>query len=77
MEEPMSKPTEFDNYKNYKKRNKTNHLQKFETMPEGWCIDNTFGSPEYGYIPICNGKSLLNGGKKGLLQVLSRLKPIS
>ena len=28
----------------------------------------SFGSPEHGFIPICNGKSIVNGGKKGLLR---------
>ena len=42
-------------------------LQKYDDMPEGWRIDTSWGSPEHGYAPICNGKSMLNGGKKGLL----------
>jgi len=44
------------------------HLQRFEKMPEGWRYDTTFGSPVSGYAPICNGKSMLNGGRKGLLR---------
>jgi len=37
-------------------------------MPPGWRLDKTWGSPEHGWEPIHNGKSLLNGGKKGLLK---------
>jgi hypothetical protein len=61
------------------------HLQKFNEMPEGWKVDCTFGSPLTGYIPICNGKSLLNGGEKGLLrrkeemmsEVVNRIKIVA
>jgi len=45
------------------------HIERFENMPEGWKIDKSWGSPEAGWEPICNGKSVLNGGKKGLLKV--------
>ena len=31
-------------------------------------MDKTWGSPDHGWLPICDGKSLLNGGKKGLLK---------
>lgn len=43
--------------------------KKFEKMPIGWNYDKTWGSPIAGYAPICDGKSILNGGKKGLLKV--------
>jgi hypothetical protein len=45
-------------------------LKKYDIMPHGWKIDPTFGSPEHGYLPICNGKSLINGGEKGLLKLV-------
>lgn len=45
-----------------------NELPKYDDMPEGWRIDTSWGSPEHGWTPICNGKSMLNGGKKGLLR---------
>lgn len=48
------------------------YYEHFETMPDGWSIDKTWGSPEYGWQPIHNGRSVLNGGRKGLL----RVKPI-
>jgi hypothetical protein len=44
-------------------------MERFDALPDGWKLDRTWGSPEYGYAPICNGKSLLNGGRKGLLKV--------
>ena len=44
------------------------HLERFDNMPEGWRYDTTFGSPVFGYATICNGKSMLNGGRKGLLR---------
>jgi hypothetical protein len=44
-------------------------MEKFDEMPDGWRIDKTWGSPEWGWTPISNGKSLLNGGRKGLLRV--------
>jgi hypothetical protein len=44
-------------------------IEKFETMPDGWKIDRSWGSPEFGWQPIHNGRSLLNGGRKGLLRV--------
>ena len=43
-------------------------IERFEEMPDGWRLDRTWGSPEHGWVPICNGKSLLNGGRKGLLR---------
>lgn len=45
------------------------HMERFNEMPEGWKLDRTWGSPEHGWEPICNGRSLLNGGRKGLLKV--------
>jgi hypothetical protein len=45
------------------------HLPRFEEMPEGWRLDPTWGSPVFGYVPICDGRSILNGGRKGLLKV--------
>jgi len=45
-----------------------NSIERFEEMPEGWRFDKTWGSPDHGWVPICNGKSLLNGGRKGLLK---------
>jgi hypothetical protein len=53
------------------------HLEHFEEMPDGWRFDHSWGSPESGYEPICNGKSVLNGGRKGLLRVeKSNCQPI-
>ena len=44
-------------------------MERFHALPEGWKLDGSWGSPEHGWSPICNGKSLLNGGRKGLLKV--------
>jgi len=44
-------------------------MERFDALPNGWKLDRSWGSPEYGWEPICNGKSLLNGGRKGLLKV--------
>ena len=39
-----------------------------ETLPEGWVIDKTAGSPLYGFVFCTNGKSILNGGKRALVR---------
>src|SRR5690606_26220641 len=44
-------------------------MERFDSLPAGWKLDRSWGSPEYGWEPICNGRSLLNGGRKGLLKV--------
>jgi hypothetical protein len=44
-------------------------LQRFETMPDGWRLDSSWGSPVSGYAPICDGVSRLRGGRKGLLKI--------
>jgi hypothetical protein len=44
-------------------------MERFDALPDGWKLDSSWGSPEHGWKPICNGKSLLNGGRKGLLKV--------
>lgn len=38
-------------------------------IPDGWSIDKTTGSPLAGHVFITNGKSVLNGQKRHLLQV--------
>lgn len=40
-----------------------------ETLPDGWVIDNTAGSPAPNTVFITNGKSVLNGQKRALLKV--------
>jgi hypothetical protein len=44
-------------------------MERFHALPDGWRLDRSWGSPEYGWEPICNGKSMINGGRKGLLKV--------
>lgn len=41
----------------------------FDDMPEGWAVDKTCGSPLAGHVFINDRKSILNGGKRGLLRV--------
>jgi len=41
-----------------------------ETMPEGWKIDKTVGSPLAGYVFVTNGKSVINGQKRALLKIV-------
>lgn len=50
-------------------------LEKFQTMPKDWRFDKTFGSPVAGYAPICDGISILKGGKKGLLKIKKQVPP--
>ena len=39
-----------------------------KSIPEGWSVDKTTGSPLAGHVFITNGKSVLNGQKRYLLQ---------
>lgn len=43
-----------------------------ESMPDGWKIDKTAGSPLSGYEFATNGKSILSGGKRALVRVRER-----
>lgn len=40
-----------------------------ETMPKGWKVDKTTGSPLHGYEFVTNGKSVVNGQERALLRV--------
>lgn len=40
-----------------------------ESLPLGWVIDRTAGSPAPNTVFITNGKSVLNGQKRALLKV--------
>ena len=40
-----------------------------ETLPDGWVIDNTAGSPAPNTVFITNGKSVLKGQKRALLKI--------
>lgn len=53
-----------------------NGWQLLETMPEGWMIDKSAGSPLHGYEFVTNGKSVLNGQQRALLLVLPRQKQL-
>ena len=44
------------------------HLQCFDVMPDGWMADKSWGSPRGRWTPIHNGKSVLKGGRKGVLK---------
>ena len=41
----------------------------FDSLPDGWRIDKTCGSPLHGYSFATNGKSTLNGGLRALVKV--------
>ena len=41
----------------------------FDTLPKGWKIDRTVGSPLAGYVFCTNGKSVLRGQQRGLVKV--------
>lgn len=43
------------------------------SLPNGWVIDKTAGSPLPRTVFITNGKSVLNGQKRALLKVESKL----
>lgn len=49
----------------------------YDTLPPGWVIDRTAGSPMYGHAFITNGKSLLNGQKRALMPVCREAMPES
>lgn len=42
---------------------------KLDTLPEGWKLDKTCGSPCHGYEFATNGKSVLNGQQRALVRV--------
>ena len=42
---------------------KYKHWDLIETLPSGWKIDKSAGSPLFGYVFATNGKSILNGDK--------------
>ena len=48
---------------------KYKHWEIVDSMPEGWKIDKTSGSPLHGYEFVTNGKSPLNGQKRALLKI--------
>ena len=43
-----------------------------ESLPDGWVIDKTAGSPAPNTVFITNGKSVLNGQKRALLKVQAK-----
>ena len=49
--------------------NKYKEWELLTSLPEGWRIDKTAGSPLCGYEFCTNGKSVLNGQKRALLFV--------
>jgi hypothetical protein len=49
--------------------NKYKDWELLQSLPDGWRIDKSAGSPLCGYEFCTNGKSLLNGQKRALLFV--------
>ena len=56
--------------------NKYKFWDCMEVMPSGWAIDKTVGSPLHGYTFITNRKSVFNGQKRALLQILPSQKQL-
>jgi hypothetical protein len=52
--------------------NKYKEWELLESLPNGWKIDKSAGSPLCGYEFCTNGKSVLNGQKRALLFVGSK-----
>ena len=52
--------------------NKYKEWELLESLPDGWRIDKSAGSPLCGYEFCTNGKSVLNGQKRALLFVGSK-----
>lgn len=52
--------------------NKYKDWELLQSLPDGWRIDKSAGSPLCGYEFCTNGKSLLNGQKRALLFVGSK-----
>jgi len=50
--------------------NKYKEWDLLDSLPRGWVIDKTCGSPLHGYDFITNGKSAVAGQKRALLMVL-------
>lgn len=51
-------------------------FQLFDDLPAGWKMDNTAGSPLFGYSFCCDGKSILRGGKRALVRVVPAQIPL-
>ena len=47
-----------------------------ESLPDGWRVDNTAGSPAPNTVFITNGKSLLSGRQKRALLKVKREKEV-
>ena len=54
------------------KMNKYKDWDLLDSLPDGWKLDKTAGSPLHGYEFCTNGKSILNGGKRALVFVGSQ-----
>jgi len=55
---------------------KYKHWDLLDSLPIGWKIDKTCGSPLCGYEFCTNGKSILTGGnKRALVKVISKNVP--
>ena len=50
--------------------------QVFSSLPAGWKIDKTAGSPLNGYEFATNGKSIFNGQKRALVKYKSDIEEI-
>jgi len=48
---------------------KYKHWDLLDELPDGWRVENSAGSPLFGYVFISDGKSILYGGKRALLKI--------
>ena len=55
--------------------NKYKYWDVLEILPHGWKIDDSCGSPLYGYDFCTDGKSPLNGGKRALVRSIKKGMP--
>lgn len=49
----------------------------FKTLPAGWIVDKTCGSPLAGHVFITNGRSVLRGQQRALLPIEKEMPPSS
>ena len=52
--------------------NKYKGWEILSSIPDGWKIDKTAGSPVHNCVFITNGKSVLNGQKRALLKLVEK-----
>lgn len=59
-------------YKNFNFMKMYKYWEVYETLPIGWEVDKTCGSPLTGFDFCTNGKSILKGGKRALVRTMRK-----